>query len=224
VAIPAASPAPADWHHEHLEIGVLLEQLECHGALPGDHPRIVERVNESVTLFLLQFGGALERVIVAVAVQDHLGAVLFGAALLGDRGGLRHDDRRMDAVALGRKGEPLRVIARGGCDHAGFLVGIVEAQYRVHRAAVLVGAGALKVLHLQMKFALTSSAQRRRQNARRQVRVIANRAPRAFYVIQGNRNRGSHLRSPLVPQQRCFRFSIDLPLGQPFLGRSETLT
>jgi hypothetical protein len=187
--------AAADGHREDLQMRVLLEQFQTHGALAGNHPADRQMRERRCSLLPLQFGGALERVVIAVAVKNDLSAVLFGAALLREGGGLRHHDRRMDTVALGGKGEPLRVVAGGGRKHTGLLVGIVQPEHRVHRAAVLVSAGTLKVLHLQVELAIGPGAQRRRDAAGRQVDILADSTVRALNVVQGNRRCGSHMRS-----------------------------
>jgi hypothetical protein len=157
---------------------------------------------KGIALFLLQLGGAAKGVVIAVAVQYDLGAVLLGAAQFGDWRRLRHHDRRMDVVALGGKSQTLGVVAGRGGDDAGVLLRVAQAENRIHCATVLVGAGALQVLHLQMDVATGPFAQARREVAGRQVDQVANSAARGSDVIERDRNLTCHFVLPCSGQCR----------------------
>ena len=59
----------------------------------------------------MKLRSALESIVVSIAVQHHFSSKSLGAEYLRDRSRLRHHDRCMDLVVLGRKGKTLRVIA-----------------------------------------------------------------------------------------------------------------
>jgi hypothetical protein len=66
---------------------------------------------------------------------------------------------------LGRKGELGAWLPPEAASHSGVLVSIVQAEERVHRGAILVGVGASDILRLQLKLAIGSVGQARREDA-----------------------------------------------------------
>ena len=74
VAIPEASPPPPTGTSTLERSGDLLEQLEPDRPLPGDHRRVVERVDEGEALGLGVVAGVLDAVLDRLALQNDLGA------------------------------------------------------------------------------------------------------------------------------------------------------
>ena len=141
--------AATDRHHQHVEVGHRLEQLEPDRTLAGDDGGIVVGVDEGEPLLLLEPAGVGGGVLEPLAVQDDPGTVLAGALDLGQRREARHDDRGRDAQALGMVGDTLGVVAgRHGDDAAGALLRR-EAGELDQGTAGLERAGVLEVLQLE---------------------------------------------------------------------------
>ncbi len=104
--------------HGFDRIGMLPQDFEADGALSGNDVEIVERMNESQALLPFDLPGLGIGLIECIAMQDHLSAAALHRVDLDRRGGARHHDGRLGPQALRGEGEPLRMIAGGGADHA----------------------------------------------------------------------------------------------------------
>ncbi len=127
---------------------MVLQQLQGHRALSGDHRWVVEGMDEHPALVgddaLGLSGGAGE----IVARQHDVGAQRPGSLDLHEGAVGRHHDDRIDAYARRVAGDRLGVVAgRHGHHAAGALV-CVERQQLVERATLLEGGGELQVLEL----------------------------------------------------------------------------
>ena len=97
-------PAAADRHEDRVERpGVLAQDLHADRALPGDHVRVVERVDEREPALAGQLDRVLVGVVEVVAVQHHLAAEVAHGLHLDLRRGLRHHDHRRDAAPARRR-------------------------------------------------------------------------------------------------------------------------
>ena len=117
--------------------GLLPQDLHADRALPGDHVRVVERMNERELALARDCQRVLVGLFVLVAVQDHFAAEVDYRLDLDARRGLRHDDRRRDAAPAGSERHALRVVAGRGADHAAPGDGLGEVRDLVVRAAHL---------------------------------------------------------------------------------------
>ncbi|CAD6522075.1 hypothetical protein LMG27952_01428 [Paraburkholderia hiiakae] len=131
---------------------MLAQHFHRHGALAGDHVGIVEGMHEGQAALFLQAHG----VGVGVAVRltglhdlDGRAAVRAHRIDLHLRRGDRHADHRFHAQFRGRKRHTLRVIARGGGDHAALQLRGREVRHLVVGAAQLEGEHGLVVLALE---------------------------------------------------------------------------
>jgi hypothetical protein len=98
--------------HRVDRLRMLAQDFHADGALPGDHIRIVEGMDEVELLLLLQFQCVGVGRVVGIAEQDHFGAALLhGIDLDGRRGGRHHDhgaDARASAPTAPRPGHGCR--------------------------------------------------------------------------------------------------------------------
>ena len=119
---PGQQPAAAGRDHQRVELGVVVEQLERHRALAGDHGGVVVGVHERAALGgqPLGLGGGLGQV---GAVQHDAGAEHLGALHLHERRVRGHHDGGLDAEPGRVAGDGLGVVAgRHGDDTAAPLV------------------------------------------------------------------------------------------------------
>ena len=93
--------------------------------------------------------GAVERAVVVIAVQHHLGAKVEDRLHLDVGSGLRHDDHRGDAAAVRGERHALGVIAGGGAHHAATGSQLGQVSDAVVGAAQLEREHRLQVLALE---------------------------------------------------------------------------
>jgi hypothetical protein len=167
VPIPAIRPPPPTGTTMASDVGRLLEDLESHGALAGDHVDVVERMDEREALARGDFTGMRARLGQVRAVQDDLGAELAAVGHLDQRRENGHHDGRGNAEELRVIGDSLRVIAGGRGDHAASSLLRRQLQQGVARAALLEAAGALQVIELAVDMRAGELRQRNRFDARR---------------------------------------------------------
>ncbi|MDW8392465.1 MAG: hypothetical protein RMK84_20330, partial [Oscillochloridaceae bacterium] len=109
---PGGEPAAADGHEQRVErTGLLGEQLHRHRALAGDHQRVVEGVDQTGAAARGQGLAMRRRLVVAVAVEDQLGAKGAHRLDLDRRRGHRHHDRGLDPEVAGGERHALGVVA-----------------------------------------------------------------------------------------------------------------
>ena len=102
---PAEQPSAARRDHQRIQLGVVVEQLQRHRPLTGDHGGVVVGVHERAALGgqpLGFLGGVGE----AVAVQDDAGTEHLGALHLHERRVRGHHDGGLDAEPRARAGRP----------------------------------------------------------------------------------------------------------------------
>jgi hypothetical protein len=165
-------PAAADRHHQHVEVGHLLQHLEAHRALAGDHRGVVVGVDEGEAFARAERVRVLRGPGERVALEDHVGAVHLRALHLVVRGAARHHDHRAHAQARRVVGDALRVVAGAHGDDAAPALGLGQREQLVERAALLERGGELQVLELEPQLA----AGERRQGAAAQARRALHRA------------------------------------------------
>ena len=181
-ADPRDEAAAADRHDDRFDVGRLLEDLEPHRALAGDHVGVVERVDEREAVARGDFAGVRARLGQVGAVQDDVGAELAAVGHLDQRREHRHHDGRGNAEQLRVIGDALRVIAGGRGDHAALALLGRQLQQRVARAALLEAAGALQVVELAVDVRAGELRQRDRLDARRVVDAAGDAFPGGFDV------------------------------------------
>ncbi|MCY1361949.1 hypothetical protein D9M69_486450 [compost metagenome] len=128
---------------------MLAEDFHGHGALAGDHFRIVVGVDVDVALLLHQLQRIRQRLGEGVAVQHRLAAAGAHALHLQFRGGARHHDGRLDAQLAGGQRHALRMVAGGGGDHAALQLLAGQLRQLVVGAANLEGEHRLQILALE---------------------------------------------------------------------------
>ena len=127
----------------------LAQDLHRDGALAGDHVGVVERVHEGQAALLLQHGGVLVGVGIALAVQHHVAAEAAHRVDLELRRGGGHHDDGGGAQLAGAHRHALRVVAGRGADHAaGQLLGR-QVRHLVVGAAQLEAEDRLLVFALE---------------------------------------------------------------------------
>ena len=177
--MPASSPPPPTGTTIASHVGRLLEDLERHRALAGDHVRVVERMDERQAFARGDRLGLGARFGQVGAVQHDRRAELAAVGHLDQRGELRHDDGHRNAEQRAVIGDALRVVAGRRGDHAALALRRRQLQQRVARAALLEAAGALQVVELAVDVRAGQLRQRDRLDARRLVDAAARcaRAP-----------------------------------------------
>ena len=141
----------------------LAQDLHADRALPRDHVGVVERVDEGEAALAGDLDGMLVGVVEIVAVQHDLAAEVEHRLHLDGRRRLRHDDHGRDAAAARGERDPLRVVARGGADHAAAGDGLREVRDLVVRAAQLEREDRLQVLALEQDAVAEPPRQARRR-------------------------------------------------------------
>jgi hypothetical protein len=181
-------PAAADRDRQHLEIRHVLQHLQRHRALAGHDVEIIERMHEGQAPLLAEPVGRGRGLVIAVAVDHHLGAVGAGLLHLHERCGLGHHDGHRDAQAGGVIGQTLAMIAGRGGDHAAGAHGLIQEQQFVERPALLVGGGELQVLELHPHLGAGDLAQRPRPTAGRALDVSAQPFLGREDIVKGERH------------------------------------
>jgi hypothetical protein len=97
---------------------MLAQDFHRHGALPGDHFRIVEGMDEGQFLGFFQFQRVRVGFVVGVAMQHDFAAASLDGIDLDGRCRSRHDDDRPAAELGCRQRHALRVVAGRGADDA----------------------------------------------------------------------------------------------------------
>jgi hypothetical protein len=98
--------AAAHRNEDRIGVGLLTQDLHADRALPGDHLRIVVRMDEHEATLLLELDGLGVRVGVGVAVQHHLRAARGDRFNLDARRRHRHHDDRAAAKRCAASATP----------------------------------------------------------------------------------------------------------------------
>jgi hypothetical protein len=177
-------PSPADGDHHRVGLGLLAEDLERERPLPGDDVGVVEGVHEGEPLHLLQPARLGVRLVVVGALQHHPRAVGAGVRDLHDGGGLGHDDGGGHPEPAGVVGHRLRVVAGARGDEAALALGGREQEELVQRPALLVRAGHLQVVELQVRVRAGEPGERLAARAGGEVDAIADADERGADVVE----------------------------------------
>ena len=170
---PRDQTAAADGDEDRLDRPLALaEQLHRDRPLPGDHVRVVERMDVGQVCFGLQRGGMDGRVGVAVAVEHDLRPPSSDRIDLDLRGGHRHDHRRLAPEVVGAHRHALGVVAGRRADHATTELLGIEPDHPVVRPAQLEAEHRLGVLPLEQDLVAQPGGEHRRQVERRLVRDV----------------------------------------------------
>ncbi|MCY1441395.1 hypothetical protein D9M71_577090 [compost metagenome] len=153
--------AAAHRHEDRVQLTRLLAQdFHGHGALAGDHIRVVVRWHEGRALLFGQRQGMGQCLRETVTVQHHVAAARAHAADLEFRRCRRHDDACIDTQLPRRQRHTLGMVASRSCDHtAGALLRIQLRQARVG-ATDLEGEGRLQVFAFEQHLVAQLFAQR----------------------------------------------------------------
>ena len=108
-------------------------------------------MDEGAAFFDAAAQGLVAGLVVAGAVQDDFCAIAAGGGDLDQRRGQGHDDLGADAERGGVEGDALGVVAGAGRDDAALALRLGEGEQLVECAALLEGAGALKVFQLEVE-------------------------------------------------------------------------
>jgi hypothetical protein len=149
VAMPEISPPPPIGTISRSISGASVEHLDRDRALAGDDLRIVEGVDDGEALRLRHVARKGQRLVDILANRMTLApcprvCVTFTVGVVR-----RHDDRDRDAQPRAMIGQPLRMIAGGGGDHAARLRFGAQLQQFVECAALLIGGGELQILEFE---------------------------------------------------------------------------
>ena len=145
----ADQPAAAHRDQQRIEVSGLLLELEADGALAEQGFALVKGVDRERARLGDPCFASGERIVIAVAANDELGAVFADAPDLRRRGDARNKDLGGDAELQSGVGDRRPVIAAGGGGDAGF--GDVAHQQIGEGAAGLKRAGVLHQLQLAAK-------------------------------------------------------------------------
>ena len=147
---PCDQAAAAHRHEDRVDVArALAQDFHADRALACDDVGIVERMDEDEVALPLERQRPLVRLVVVVAVQDHLGAQVHHRLHLDMRRGLRHHDDGGNGTLPRRERHALRVVAGGGADHATLGRSLRQVRDLVVGAAQLERKDRLQVLALE---------------------------------------------------------------------------
>ncbi|MCY1361804.1 hypothetical protein D9M69_484880 [compost metagenome] len=128
---------------------MLAEDFHGHGALAGDHFRVVVGMDVDEALLFHQLQRISQGLGEGVAVQHHLAAAGAHALHLEIGGGARHHDGGLDTQLAGRQGHTLGMVAGRSGDHPARQLLRGKLGDLVVGAANLEGVDRLQVLALE---------------------------------------------------------------------------
>ena len=175
-------PAAADGDHQRIEVGRVLQHLQCDGALARDHQRVVIGMDEGQAALAANGFGAKLRLRYRLALEHHLGAVRLRRLHLHEWRCHRHDDGGRNAQPGRVIGNRLRVVARRHGDDAAPALGCAQRCKLVEGAAILERVGNLEIFVFDVDF---GSGQRRelgRRKHRRAQHLTRDGTPRCLDV------------------------------------------
>ena len=128
---------------------MLAQDFHRNRALPGDHFRIIEGMNEGQLLGFFQFQRMRVGIVIRIAEEHHFATTAFDSINLDARRRRRHHNHR-PATHLGRRERnALRMIARRSADHATLELFGGKTGDLVISATQLEGENRLQILALQ---------------------------------------------------------------------------
>ena len=170
-------PAAADGHEDGAQVArTLPHDLVADGPLPGNHQRIIERVDERRPGAIRFLAG--ERVSFSVRVSRELdvGAAAAHRIHLDVRRRPGHDDAGPHAEVLRGHRDALRVVAGARGDHAASPFVLREAGHAVVRTANLEAEDRLEVFSLEEHGDAEAGGKARREVERRLARDVVHAA------------------------------------------------
>ena len=179
---PRDLPPAAHRHHDGLAAGQILVDLETGRAVPGDHRRRVEGVQECQPVLL----GQTPRLAKGVGrrpVQHDLGTVAPGCRHLGGRRLLRHHHDRAGGGSCGRPRHGLRMIPGRNRHHPAPPLPVAETGDGVERATNLERPRPLQAFALQPHGSADPVAQRAKRQKRRAVKHRRHTLSGVFEVL-----------------------------------------
>ncbi|MNF66796.1 hypothetical protein D3C84_485940 [compost metagenome] len=152
--------AAAHRHEDGVQpAGVLAQDFHGHGALAGDHVRVVVGRDEGQAPLLRQLQRMGQGIGEGVAVQHHLAAAGAHPLHLQLGGGARHHDGRLYAQFPRRQRQALGMVAGRGGDHPAGALLLAQLHHTVVGAADLEGVDRLQVLALEQHLVVQALAE-----------------------------------------------------------------
>jgi hypothetical protein len=176
--------AAADRDDDHVDPGLLLEDLERLGRHSGDQQRLVAGMHVAVPALVREPLAVLAGIVEVMSMEDELRAE---GTHRGDLDRVRRvgdADRRRHAEEAGRKGDRLAVVARRRGDDAALPILGAQLRDEVDPAADLEGADGLMVLVLHEDFGAEQLAERGVLVQRRRAQVGGDTATRLEHVCE----------------------------------------
>lgn len=102
----AYQSAAAYRHDDGIHVGKLIEYFETDRTLSRYHVVVVERMDERIAVFFLQFQRLVVRVVVNALDQAYLCAEAFGRLYLGYRSDVGQADKGLDPVFVAASATP----------------------------------------------------------------------------------------------------------------------
>jgi len=191
-------------HPQSVDVGLRLQHLKRHSALPGHDICVIKGVDEYQALVRSHLHRSLVGFVEGLSVQQHFGSEPECALHLHGRGEFRHDDHRAQPQALRMVGQPLSVVAGRSCDHAlDWLAGCQQAHQLVERPALLEGGGELQVLELQEDACAEDLAQGAAFQARGGQHMTRQAGRSSLHILQGEGKLIHRMMVPAVAEGDC---------------------
>jgi hypothetical protein len=187
-----ASSAPA----------MLAQQFHRDGALPGDHGRIVVGMHEAQAALDGDAFADSRSSIIAVALENDLGAVSGNGIDLDRRRGAGHHDGRFAAEFTRRERHALGVVACRHRQYAGRALGLAQSGHLVVGAAQFEGKHRLQVFALEQHAMANTSRQSSCFGQWRLDRHLVDARSQHGAQVIGHRIRHEVLRSPMLHRNR----------------------
>ncbi len=176
-------PAAADRNDQHVEVAHLLQHLQRHGPLTGDHRRVVIGMDECQAALLTVAPRKLRGILERRPLDNDISAEPAGILNFDVGRADRHDDGRRQSQQARVIGHALRVVA--GRHRYDPPARGVQGQRRksIARTTLLERCRELVVLELQPEFAAQDIGQRPRDIAGRNQRMTAQHVARLHDIV-----------------------------------------
>jgi hypothetical protein len=138
----------ADGNHDHVSLGLLLEDLERLRSDARDQQRLIAGVQVAIAVLARELLAMLTRIVEVAPVEDQLGTEPPHGGNLDRVRLLGYADRRLNTEEASGIGDRLAVVPGRGRDHAALALFCTELRDQVDPAPDLEGADRLMVLML----------------------------------------------------------------------------